>query len=97
MVGRAGRDQRHAEALEMIVTGELHCEVAGEPVGALDNDGAHAVGGDCCQHAGEAGSRSHWIAAAIACSPVTRAFKQLRTGPPRGGLSCSSRLICCGA
>ena len=27
-------DQRHAEAFKMIVTGELHGEVAGEPIGA---------------------------------------------------------------
>ena len=28
----------------MIVTGELHGEVAGKAVGALDNDGTYAVG-----------------------------------------------------
>ena len=27
-------DQRHAEAFKMIVTGELHGDVAGEPIGA---------------------------------------------------------------
>jgi hypothetical protein len=57
----------------MIVTGELHGEVAGEPIGALDNDGAHAVGGDRSQHAGEAESRSHWIRCrAPPCHSATR-------------------------
>jgi hypothetical protein len=42
-------DERDAEVLEEVVPGEMHGEIAGEAVGALDDDGAHAVAGDAVE------------------------------------------------
>ena len=41
--------------LQHVVAGELHHEIAGEPVGALDNDRPRAIGQQPLEHLREAG------------------------------------------
>src|SRR5215831_586322 len=56
-----GGDERDAEGLEVIVADQLDGEVAGEAVGALDQDHAHAIAGDVVEHLGEAGTLRYRI------------------------------------
>ena len=35
---------------------ELYCEVTGEPIMALHNDGTHSIAGDMIQHSRKAGT-----------------------------------------
>jgi hypothetical protein len=48
---------------EAIVPGELHGEITGEAVGALDDDGADAVARDAVKHVLEARALGHRVAA----------------------------------
>jgi hypothetical protein len=74
----ARRDERHAHLLEEVVAGQLHGEVAGESVGALDEDDADAIAGDAIEHGGEAGahtsqrllSRKAAATAGMSCGPM---------------------------
>ena len=57
VVKKSGARRRHqldAELLEIVVAGELHREVAGEPVRALYEDGTHAIAGNAGKHGLEA-------------------------------------------
>jgi hypothetical protein len=60
-IRRGCRHEGNAESLKEGVPSLLHHEVAGETVGALDNDGPYAVASDQAQHVGEAGPGVHGI------------------------------------
>jgi hypothetical protein len=54
---KAARDRQiaaGAELAQMVMAGELHCYVAGEPIRALHNDCADAIAGYTVQHSREA-------------------------------------------
>ena len=61
--GAVGRHQVNATLPEELPAGLLHHDVAGEAVGGLDQDDAHAVALDPLQHGGEARPRVRGVGA----------------------------------
>ncbi len=53
-IRRRRRDHGDAELAQAVMAGELHSQVTGESVRALDNDGSHPIAGDSVQHRNEA-------------------------------------------
>jgi hypothetical protein len=52
--GAVARDQGDAELAQMVMAGELDCQVTGEPIRALHNDCVDAIAGYTVQHSREA-------------------------------------------
>src|SRR3982074_605806 len=62
-----GSDQLDAKGLQLRKANLLHHEVAREPAGGLDDDGASAIAGDVGEHGYEAGARLDVVSTAHCC------------------------------
>jgi len=66
-IGRGGRNERDTELLQEVMARKLHCQVAGEAIGAFDDDAADAIGRNAVEHGLKPG---RW---AIGSAPLTAA------------------------
>jgi hypothetical protein len=80
------RHQLDPERAQIVVPRDLHTEVARKPVGALDENHAHAVASDAVEHGLEARSLGHRVGAAhrrvveLCRAIMVQAFFERKTG-----------------